>query len=311
MLAVDGRLVLGQRLPSERELAVRLSLSRTTVTAAYARLRDGGYLRARRGAGNFVTLPHRRAASGFVPGSLRTREDEIGWNCASGAAAPGLAAAYARAAERLPELLSGPGYLPDGLDDLRTRIAAWYVRRGLDTDPDQVVVTTGALSAFIVVATTVLGRGDRLLLESPTYTNALEATRRAGPRPVGYPLPDDGWQPSELGRTLDQTASRAAYLIPEHQNPTGLSMEEETRRRSPASCIAARSPPSSTSPWSSWASRGSNHPARRSAPRCHQPRIGQQGLLGWATGRLDSRTARARAAAGRDEGLVGPRHRTV
>ena len=229
MLAVDGRLVPDQRLPSERELAVRLSLSRTTVTAAYARLRDAGYLRARRGAGNFVALPHRRAASGFVPGSLRTREDAIGWNCASGAAAPGLGAAYARAAERLPELLSGSGYLPDGLDDLRMRIAAWYVRRGLDTDPDQVVVTTGALSAFIIVATTVLDRGDRLLLESPTYTNALEATRRAGLRPVGYPLPDDGWQPSELGRTLDQTAARALYLIPEHQNPTGLSMDEETR----------------------------------------------------------------------------------
>lgn len=229
MLAVDGRLIVDQRLPSERELALRLALSRTTVTAAYARLRASGYLRSRRGAGNFVALPHRRAASGFVPGSLRTREDEIGWNCASGAASPGLAAAYARAAERLPELLAGSGYLPDGLDDLRMRIATWYDRRGLDTDPDQVVVTTGALSAFIVVSTTVLDRGDRLLLESPTYTNALEATRRAGLRPVGYPLPDDGWQPSEVGRTLDQTGSRALYLIPDHQNPTGLSMDDPTR----------------------------------------------------------------------------------
>ncbi len=90
-------------------------------------------------------------------------------------------------------------------------------------------MTTGALSAFIVVSTTVLDRGDRLLLESPTYTNALEATRRAGLRPAGYPLPDDGWQPSELGRTLDQTGSRALYLIPDHQNPTGLSMDDPIR----------------------------------------------------------------------------------
>lgn len=228
-LAIDGRLAVDQRLPSERELALRLALSRTTVTAAYARLREAGYLRSRRGAGNFVALPHRRSASGFVPGSLRTREDEIGWNCASGAAAPGLSAAYARAAEQLPELLAGSGYLPDGLDDLRERIAAWYIGRGLDTSPDQVVVTTGALSAFIVVATTVLGRGDRLLLESPTYTNALEASRRAGLRPVGYPLPDGGWQPAEVGRTLDQTGSGAVYLIPDHQNPTGLSMDDPTR----------------------------------------------------------------------------------
>src|SRR6478609_1673681 len=190
MLAIDGRLVPDQRLPSERELALRLSLSRTTVAGAYARLRESGYLRARRGAGNFVSLPHRRAASGFLPGSFRTGADQIGWNCASGAATPGLAAAFARAAERLPELLGGSGYLPDGLDELRERLAAGYVRRGLDTDPGQIVVTTGALSAFNVVVSALGARGERVLLESPTYTNAIEAARRAGLRPVGYPLSD-------------------------------------------------------------------------------------------------------------------------
>ncbi len=240
LLVVDGRLVPDQRLPSERELALRLSLSRTTVAAAYARLREAGYLRARRGAGNFVALPHRRPATGFLPGAFRTGEDQIGWNCASGSATPGLAAAYVRAAERLPELLAGTGYLPDGLDALRERLAGWYVRRGLDTDPTQIVVTTGALSALSVVVATTCTRGDRVLMESPTYTNAIEAARRAGVRPVGYPLSahgssEEGWQPSELARTLDQTGATAAYLIPDHQNPTGLSMPETLRRELAAS----------------------------------------------------------------------------
>ena len=230
-LVIDGRLVPDQRLPSERELALRLAISRTTVTAAYGRLRDWGYLRSRRGAGNFVAVPRRRMLNGFLPGSYRTGEDQIGWNCASGAATPGLASAYARAAERLPEILAGSGYLPDGLDDLRERLAAWYVRRGLDTDPGQIVVTTGALSAFTIVVSTECARGGRILLESPTYTNAIEAARRAGVRPIGYPLSDDGWQPGEFGRTLDQTGATAAYLIPEHQNPTGLSMDDATRVR--------------------------------------------------------------------------------
>jgi DNA-binding transcriptional MocR family regulator len=229
LLIIDGRLVVDERLPSERELALRLSLSRTTVAACYARLREAGYLRARRGAGNYVTLPRRRAATGFLPGSFRAGEHQIGWNCASGAATAGVAAAYGRAIERLPEVLSGSGYLPDGLDDLRQRLSAWYDRRGLPTDPDQIVVTTGALSAFAVVVSTLLGRGDRLLLESPTYSNAIEATRRAGLRPVGYPLPDRGWQAMELARTLDQTRARAAYLIVDQHNPTGICMDERTR----------------------------------------------------------------------------------
>ncbi|MEE2032942.1 winged helix-turn-helix domain-containing protein, partial [Rhodococcus chondri] len=50
LLVHDGRVPLGVALPSERELASALSLSRTTVTSAYASLRDGGYLHSRQGA---------------------------------------------------------------------------------------------------------------------------------------------------------------------------------------------------------------------------------------------------------------------
>ena len=59
MLIVDGRLPVGARLPSERALADTLRVSRTTVTAAYAQLRDDGYLNARRGARSTTALPAR------------------------------------------------------------------------------------------------------------------------------------------------------------------------------------------------------------------------------------------------------------
>ncbi len=57
MLIVDGRLPVGARLPSERALADTLRVSRTTVTAAYAQLREDGYLNARRGARSTTALP--------------------------------------------------------------------------------------------------------------------------------------------------------------------------------------------------------------------------------------------------------------
>ena len=57
MLIVDGRLPVGARLPSERALADALRVSRTTVTAAYAQLRDDGYLNARQGARSTTALP--------------------------------------------------------------------------------------------------------------------------------------------------------------------------------------------------------------------------------------------------------------
>src|SRR5919109_1583130 len=72
-LVLDGRLALRTRLPAERDLAAALGVSRTTVTAAYDRLRDEGYVESRQGAGSWTVLPvtnmtaplHRRdAASG-------------------------------------------------------------------------------------------------------------------------------------------------------------------------------------------------------------------------------------------------------
>src|SRR5258705_9266518 len=64
LLILDGRVSLGTRLPSERELAQHLELSRTTVSAAYASLRDAGYLDSIRGSGSVARLP-RRAAEEF------------------------------------------------------------------------------------------------------------------------------------------------------------------------------------------------------------------------------------------------------
>ena len=61
LLIVDGRIPVGARLPSERAMADTLRVSRTTVTAAYAQLREDGYLNARRGARSTTALPGRAA----------------------------------------------------------------------------------------------------------------------------------------------------------------------------------------------------------------------------------------------------------
>src|SRR5690348_12338828 len=56
-LVLDGRLALRTRLPAERDLAAALGVSRTTVTAAYDRLREEGYIESRQGAGSWTALP--------------------------------------------------------------------------------------------------------------------------------------------------------------------------------------------------------------------------------------------------------------
>ena len=116
LLIGDGRIGLGTRLPSERELTDALGVSRTTVTRAYAALRDAGYAEARRGAGTFTRVPGGRARAhdrALLPRA--GDETAIDLNCAAASAPPGLAAAYAEAAADLPAYLGGHGYFPAGL----------------------------------------------------------------------------------------------------------------------------------------------------------------------------------------------------
>jgi DNA-binding transcriptional MocR family regulator len=230
VLIGDGRIGLGVRLPSERDLTDALDVSRTTVTRAYEVLRESGYAEARRGSGTFTTVPggQRRAHDrALLPGI--GSEDVIDLNCAAHSAPPGLVEAYQRATEALPAYLSGPGYFPLGVPALQARIAAAYDARGVPTVPEQVMVTAGALAAASVVAQAFTAPGDRVVVESPTYPNATQAVRHAGARLVPAVVDPDGWDLDALGATLRQSSPKLAYLIPDFQNPTGHLMSDAQR----------------------------------------------------------------------------------
>ncbi len=231
LLIGDGRIGLGVRLPSERDLTERLAVSRTTVTRAYAGLRDSGYAEARQGSGTFTRVPGGRARAHDRALLPRPGDhDAIDLNCAASSAPPGVAAAYTEAAAQLPAYLGGHGYFPAGLPQLQSAIAATYEQRGLATTPEQIMVTPGALSAAAIVAQAYTGPRDRVLVENPVYPNATQAIRHAGARLTGIPVDPDGWDLDVVGAAVRQVQPRLAYLIPDFQNPTGHVMTEPERR---------------------------------------------------------------------------------
>jgi DNA-binding transcriptional MocR family regulator len=230
VLIGDGRLPVELRLPSERDLSEALGLSRTTVTRAYAGLVESGFARARQGSGTVTRLPggRRRGLDRTLTPST-TGEDVIDLNAAAPAALPGIGAVYADALQDLPRYLGGHGYFPTGVPVLQEAVAASYDARGLPTDPAQIMVVPGALSALTIVAQALVGPRDRVLVESPGYPNAFAALRRAGARLVGAPMDLDGWDLDTIGRVLDTTRPSLAYLIPDFQNPTGNLMPHAQR----------------------------------------------------------------------------------
>jgi DNA-binding transcriptional MocR family regulator len=244
----DGRIALGTRLPSERAVAQRLDIARNTVTRAYADLVAAGFATVRQGAGTYASVPSERRRAHehalHAIGNVPLSDGNIDLNCAASGATPGVAAAYERALAALPAHLSSDGYLPAGLPALQARIAESYSRRGLPTTPEQVIVTSGALAAIAVVARALSRPGDRVMIESPVYSNAIEAVRLGGGRLVSAPLGDalgnEGWDLDGIEATLRQTSPHLAYLIPDFQNPTGFLMPDAARERYAAALRATR-----------------------------------------------------------------------
>ncbi|GAB3125457.1 MocR-like transcription factor YczR [Glaciibacter psychrotolerans] len=235
LLTLDGRIPVDSRLPAERDLSARLGLSRTTVAAAYRRLRETGFLVSVRGSGSMARLP------GGTP-SLTVNDGSgiLDFSKATMPAIPALAAAAVAAAADLPRHLNDSGFDPIGLPELRAAIADRYTVRGLPTGPEQIMVTIGAQHAIALLARVLLSRGDRAVIETPTYPHAYEALRAAGARlmPVSVSAGEadaaaatHGWDEAALVQTLQRSNPVLGYLMPDFHNPTGQSMPVDQRER--------------------------------------------------------------------------------
>ncbi len=220
----SGHLNAGQALPSTRELAQALNISRNTVCESYEMLLAEGFIISRQGAPTVVAgglhvekpsdVPPRESASIRVfAADFRTGSPDLNflpkylWQ-----------QTMRRALEELP--LSNYGYSgPQGLPELRAEIADWLFRsRGLSIHPDDVFITVGATHA-LHVACDLLYEGDRTLLaEDPCHTGMLRTFLNKGCQVAPVPVDEQGMRTDFLP---DDSSAFAVYVTPSHQFPLG------------------------------------------------------------------------------------------
>lgn len=234
-LVTNGRVLHGTKLPSERELVDALGLSRTTVTRAYQELRERGFAEARQGSGTQIRIPGGIIGGGaepLTPGSLeKLAPDGIDLTCGAPTAPVGLAGFYERALDQLPGYIGGMGYYPLGLPVLREAIAADYARRGLPTDPGQIIVTAGALSGVASTARALLAPGAKVIAESPSYPNSVSSLRQHGARMTALPIGPEGSDLQGIESALSGGGFSAMLCLPDFHNPTGTLLGNEGRQR--------------------------------------------------------------------------------
>jgi DNA-binding transcriptional MocR family regulator len=227
-----GRLKVGDRLPTHRDLAWRLGVTVGTVSRAYAEAGRRGLVSGEVGRGTYVrveppAVAHSMAApavdDGFIDMTLNF--PPVGDEAA--ALAPTLRAMAADPAS--PALLR---YHPNGgLPAHRAAGAEWLKRCGVAVPARQVVITAGAQHGVTVVLAALTQPGDHVLTEGVTYPGIQLIARMLGLRLEGLPIDDQGLMPDALETACRRGGAKAIYCVPTLHNPTTATMSEERRRQ--------------------------------------------------------------------------------
>jgi GntR family transcriptional regulator/MocR family aminotransferase len=242
---LSGRIRGDGRLPSTRDLADQLGVSRTVVLLAYDQLLAEGFVTGRHGSGTFV-------AQGLSSNPFLTSKKSIKVGLSNfGCAAAGVAASLDLSGRRprshrydfkfgqsesdigtfpfemwrrillrrarqvsVSELDYGPAA---GSPALREAICAHLRRsRAVVCDPSDVIVVSGSQQALDLIVRVLLERGDRVAIEDPSYQGTREILHAAGARLLPVPVDRDGLNPAKL-----PDDARICFVTPSHQFPTG------------------------------------------------------------------------------------------
>jgi GntR family transcriptional regulator / MocR family aminotransferase len=251
---LSGRFCGGERVPSTRDLATALDLSRGTITQAYEQLISEGYFQTTHGSGTFVCSQ--------LPEKLLNAPATTGRRSAQEAAAP-LSTFGKRLQKDYQHLGKQPGYIclshwgPDlelfplelwnrlyarslralgadalgyaeyarGYEPLCEEIAKYVSRsRAVTCSSDQVIVVNGSQQGLDLCARLLLEPGDEVAVENPGYSGASRVFEATGARLRPVPVDREGIVCDRLGE-----AAKVVYVTPAHQFPTGVALS--LRRR--------------------------------------------------------------------------------
>ena len=101
-------------------------------------------------------------------------------------------------------------------------------RYGILASVDNILITSGSQQALDLIAKLLINRGDRILVESPTYLGALQAFDLMGAEYVTVPIDHDGLQTCNMEQAL-RSGPKFMYILPNFQNPGGVTLSRPRR----------------------------------------------------------------------------------
>lgn len=257
---LSGEIPPGYRLPPERKLAVSLGVNRTTVLNAYRELKAEGLVGSKVGNGTVVLSNPDEEMTALGDKSqeplwnqifsqysnnfnsylvkdllmIASRKDLISF-------ATGIASPESGPIEVLEgieqELVSNRNFKAllhtptEGFTSLREAICGLMQKRGVYCETDEVMLLSGSQQGIDIAARILLDPGDVVVVEEPSFFQAIQVFKTMGARIIGVPIDDKGMRVDILEQLLQRYKPKLIYTIPTFQNPTGVEMEFERRKR--------------------------------------------------------------------------------
>lgn len=242
---------MGAQLPSQRKLADQFGVNRSTLITALEELSAVGLITSNPGSGMVVSGNHWSSllaehvdwtkyvkAGQFKPNShalqkINQFETDAVIRLSTGEPAPEQfpRALFKRAFAHLGQNLTSLNYTePAGILALRQQIARHLQKVGIQTQPANILITSGSLQALQLVSVSLFPKNATIYTEAPTYVKSLHVFQSAHTRLAGVPMDDQGmayWQMTPP--TPDQHA--IIYSIPTFNNPTGIVMSATRRQQ--------------------------------------------------------------------------------
>lgn len=225
----------GRPLPPVRQLASLLSVNPGTVVSAYRELERNGYILTRGGSGSFIAeTPDTSAAATAelteetpLPGAIDMSRISLNRDIIS----------ISMFKSVIDQVLDRDGIdaftYPEsqGYRPLRDSMAAVLAGKGIRTSSNHIQIVSGAQQGIDIVARALLQHGDFVVTETPTYPGATAVFRACGAHIADVPVCADGADMDRLEKTIRRFRPRLLYLMPDIQNPTGISWSPMARTR--------------------------------------------------------------------------------
>ncbi len=238
----SGRLVAGDRLPPQRDLARKLDIDFTTVARGYAEARKRGLVGSHVGRGTFI-LPQggqKEAWAADHPDPRRSSAIDLSMNMPPEPTDPELLArmqhGLSAVATNMISLLRYQGFGGSSMD--KDAAASWLSRRGLVPSQERIFVTPGAHPALLAILGVLAKPGDVVLSEAVTYPGVRSIAAQLRFTLCGLSMDSDGILPDAFAEACERYKPKALYLNPTIQNPTTLTVP--TRRREEICAVARK-----------------------------------------------------------------------